>query len=68
MSPVLDKEFKAQFVRKMCEVNERSARECTKAMGQFIRRTGNQWQFKDQASSSSHEEQSSRTVTEESGD
>ena len=68
MSPVLDKEFKAQFVRKICEVNERSARECTKAMGQFIRRVDNQWEFKDQARSCSREEQSSRTVSDKSSD
>ena len=47
MSPILDKEFKEQFVQKICEVNERSARECTKVMGQFIQRTDNQWQFRE---------------------
>ena len=68
MSPVLDKEFKAQFVQKMCKVNEKSARECTKVMGEFIRRTGNQWEFREQAGSSSREDESSGTVTEKSTD
>ena len=68
MSTILDKEFKEQFVQKICEVNERSARQCTKVMGQFIRRTGGQWEFRGEASSHSHEERSSRTVTEKSSD